>query len=431
MTIGRAAVLAAVFVCLLIASVGTVLAAPPGNDSLTTATTVGALPYTSNLSTVEATLQGSEPSPTCEVGATAIGKTVWYKYTAAANGSLIADTTGSDFDTVLAVYTGPAASPTFGTLGSIGCNDDGGGSGTSAFSFAATSGATYYFQAGGSAAEFGNLAFHLSVISANNNLSGATLALPLPYTANVTTTGATTEAGEPSPTCEAGSTFIGNTVWYKFTPSSNMALDANTNGSSYDTVLAVYSGPAVSPTFGTLSPVLCDDQSGWIDNSALTFAGAGGTTYYFQAGGAFGDSGNLVFNLAVGVDADGDGVPDVSDNCPYRANPTQALPTWTIPAGDADCDGFTATREVFVGTDPTRHCSTTTAANDEPVDTWPPDFNDSRQVTTADLLLFGPSYNKMKANNDGYNARFDLNASDSVTLPDVILIGPFYNKSCA
>ena len=40
------------------------------------------------------------------------------------------------------------------------------------------------------------------------------------------------------------------------------------------------------------------------------------------------------------TDDDNDGVPDASDNCPEWANPTQALPTWPVPAGDADCDGF-------------------------------------------------------------------------------------------
>src|SRR6266487_609356 len=48
---------------------------------------------------------------------------VWYRYAPASNGWLTIDTFGSNYDTVLEVFTGPA-SPTFATLSSIACNDD-------------------------------------------------------------------------------------------------------------------------------------------------------------------------------------------------------------------------------------------------------------------------------------------------------------------
>jgi len=132
----------------------------------------------------------------------------------------------------------------------------------------------------------------------------------------------------------------------------------------------------------------------------------------------------------VNPDTDADTVVDGTDNCPNWPNTAQTVPSWTIPASDSDCDGFTAAREQFMGTDPTKHCNLTTAANDEAVDFWPSDFNDNRTTNLSDLILMGPSYNKALGN-PAYNARFDLNASNSVSLADVILLGPFYNKSCA
>jgi hypothetical protein len=139
-----------------------------------------------------------------------------------------------------------------------------------------------------------------------------------------------------------------------------------------------------------------------------------------------------VFTLAtdpVNPDTDADTVIDGSDNCPSWPNTPQNLPTWTVPAGDGDCDGFNLTREQHVGTDPTKHCNNTTTANDEAVDFWPSDFNDSRSTNLSDVVLMGPSYNK-NSTQVGYNQRFDLNASNSVNLSDVVLLGPFYNKSC-
>ena len=68
----------------------------------------------------------------------------------------------------------------------------------------------------------------------------------------------------------------------------------------------------------------------------------------------------------VSEDADADGVVNGADNCPAWPNPTQALPPWSIPANDPDCDGFSTTVENSAGTGPTSHCG---------VDAWPADIN--------------------------------------------------------
>ena len=55
---------------------------------------------------------------------------------------------------------------------------------------------------------------------------------------------------------------------------------------------------------------------------------------------------------ATPADADGDGVPDATDNCPAWPNPSQNLPPWPVPANDPDCDGFGNTVENSTGTNP-------------------------------------------------------------------------------
>jgi CSLREA domain-containing protein len=127
-------------------------------------------------------------------------------------------------------------------------------------------------------------------------------------------------------------------------------------------------------------------------------------------------------------DTDADTVIDGADNCPNWANTPQNLPSWTIPANDSDCDGFTVAREQWTGTDPTKHCANTSTPNDE-ADAWPSDFNDSRVTNLSDVVLMGPVYNQ-STGTDPAKRRFDLNASGAVNLSDVVLMGPFYNKGC-
>lgn len=132
---------------------------------------------------------------------------------------------------------------------------------------------------------------------------------PLPYSNNQKTFSATLQPGEPR-ACAA----IGATVWYSYTPTADVLVTADTEGSKYDTALAVYTGAAL----GSLAVVGCDDDSGSGLLSRLTFTAIAGETYHFQVGGFNRSTGNLVFNLRE--------VP------PATATPTvTATPTPTVP----------------------------------------------------------------------------------------------------
>src|SRR5207253_941009 len=86
-------------------------------------------------SNVNATEESGEPNHAGIQG----GRSVWYVWTAPAEGSVSFDTFGSSFDTILAVYTGSSLSG----LVSVAADDDAGGGVQSKVSFTASAGTTY------------------------------------------------------------------------------------------------------------------------------------------------------------------------------------------------------------------------------------------------------------------------------------------------
>ncbi len=88
------------------------------------------------------------------------GKSLWWSWTAPANGTVNINTAGSNFNTLLAVYTGSALN----SLTPIASNDDAvpGSVLTSAVSFMATAGTTYQIAVDGFNSAAGNIALNIS-----------------------------------------------------------------------------------------------------------------------------------------------------------------------------------------------------------------------------------------------------------------------------
>ncbi|MDD8044762.1 MAG: carboxypeptidase regulatory-like domain-containing protein, partial [Verrucomicrobiota bacterium] len=93
------------------------LAAPP-NDSFASPILIDGIPASETGSNLDATLEAGEPVP--EDWAGYAQASVWFSWTASFSGPLRIDTLGSDFDTMLAVWTGSELN----SLNLIAHNDD-------------------------------------------------------------------------------------------------------------------------------------------------------------------------------------------------------------------------------------------------------------------------------------------------------------------
>jgi hypothetical protein len=83
-------------------------------------------------------------------------------------------------------------------------------------------------------------------------------------------------------------------VWYRYTALADGTLTANTFGSSYDTILAAYTGSCGA---FTAVPAACNDDSGGLQ-SRISFQARGGVTYYFLVTAYRNDGGTLRFQLS-------------------------------------------------------------------------------------------------------------------------------------
>jgi hypothetical protein len=265
----------------------------PGNSSFAAAAAIGSLPARVTAFTTNVSADPSDPTPPCGP----IGKRLWYTLSPPASGTVVIDTAGSSFHTVLAVYTGSAVN----NLTPVACNAGVGTTNRARVSFAAAAGTTYHIQVGGSSGESGSLVLSAATGvpgPSNDNFAAAVAVGTVPAQFTAETDGATTEAAEPIAfACASVSTRIGNTVWYTFTPAASASVGIDTFGSSFDTVLAVYTGGAL----GGLTPVVCNDDRDGTLQSRVSFTAQAGTTYRIQVGGFNGAFGHLVVHFDRGV----------------------------------------------------------------------------------------------------------------------------------
>jgi uncharacterized repeat protein (TIGR01451 family) len=110
---------------------------------------------------------------------------------------------------------------------------------------------------------------------------------------------ATKEAGEPAHAANAG----GKSVWWKWTAPAAGQVSLDTHGSSFNTLLAVYSGSAV----GGLAPVAGNDNDGSANNnSGLLFQAQAGAEYEIAVDGNNGAAGSLALNWTLNTTAKAD-----------------------------------------------------------------------------------------------------------------------------
>ena len=121
------------------------IAAVPANDR-PPGTIIGSLPFADTINTSRAEIHAMEPSLQCARGL----NSVWYAYTAAADRVLVVDTDGSDYDTLIDVWTGQLTAdlmePGFERLTPLTCNDNTSTSMQAMVSFETKAGQSYVIR---------------------------------------------------------------------------------------------------------------------------------------------------------------------------------------------------------------------------------------------------------------------------------------------
>ncbi|MGH2571369.1 MAG: hypothetical protein ACRDGR_09095 [bacterium] len=309
------------FACLILSALSASPASPaPPNDDF-----ADAVPLAGPSDTTSGTNEGA----TREVGEPTIdgyegGRSVWWRWTALEAEEVTVHTIGSDFDTILGVYTGTAVN----ALTLVDENDDPqDGEGLhSLVTFRAVAGKVYHFAVDGVDAglgpESGRIVLSWRSGAPPNDLFEEGLPLDGPR--------GHTEAFSPSATRETGEPLIdanegGRSVWWRWVAPRTERVTLLTFGSDFDTLLGVYTGTAVrsltliaenndtevgvrgvkvnSPGRPPCWPRGCggpspqDSSQSWVD-----FEATAGTLYHFVVDGFEGQSGYILLTWLSGPD---------------------------------------------------------------------------------------------------------------------------------
>src|ERR1017187_8725415 len=140
-------------------------------------------------------------------------------------------------------------------------------------------------------------------IPPNDDLADATPIPPAGTTNDVLTTYASKEPGEPNHAGNPG----GHSVWWTWTAPAIGTVSINTTGSSFDTVLAVYTNSAAGNlAFSNLTCVSSNNGGifgvSYYGLASLKFNVSAGAQYYIALDGYSGQSGSAVFKFKFVVD---------------------------------------------------------------------------------------------------------------------------------
>jgi hypothetical protein len=295
---------------------------PPANDECGAAVEIAALPFSQGVDARSATTDPDDPIESC---GPVTGRSVWYRFTAPAGGiRLQLDTIGSDAPTVVAVYTGQCGrleeracrSLAFGGQPVLSALDLSGGE-------TVLIGVTTFASADPGFVQL-NVAVSLGTPTPTviptatppppppaNDACEAAVEVSLdalPFNHVLDTTSATTDDGDPVPSC--GQERRNRSVWYRATaPTGGIVVAVDTMGSTYDTILSAYTGTCGSLAPLPSPPASCNDDfegpQSLLDGLLLSSS----QTYYFLVTSFGSSSGSLRFTVQ---EATPNGNPSVS-----------------------------------------------------------------------------------------------------------------------
>jgi hypothetical protein len=238
---------------------GTAAAAPPLNDNFASATELQGVEVFASGTNKDATKEAGEPNHAGKAG----GASVWHRWTAPASGKATISTCDSDFDTLLAAYTGSALN----ALTEVAANDDATCDLASSVSFQAAKGETYRIAVDGVAGDVGTYHLLLRLAPPNDDYADAVTLSGDQGAVDGTTAGASHEPEEPD--------YLTRSVWYRWAAPSTGWATFEACGGALHPGLAAYTGT----TLATLQSV-DTHYNGCADGAArITFAATEGVTY--------------------------------------------------------------------------------------------------------------------------------------------------------
>lgn len=257
-------------------------ATTPPNDDFANAVIATAPPFSATEFNNCATKESGEPNHAGSTGT----HSLWYRWTPTSNLVATINTRRSTFDTALAVYTGNSVN----ALTLVASNDDLSPSvAQSEVSFNAVAGTTYQIAVNGLGTAVGDVVLNINP-PGNDNFANRYLITGTAGSTNGYNIAASKEGtNETAHAFEVG----GHSVWYRWVAPTSGFVDFNTKGSTFDTLLAVYTNSIMTSTNIPLESNDDDAQGGGLQTSRLWFYARAGTNYDIAVDGFGGDVGQV------------------------------------------------------------------------------------------------------------------------------------------
>jgi hypothetical protein len=268
------------------------LAGPNGDEFYRPFELAGA-DATVRASNAGATAQPDEPSHASR----SPEHSLWWRWVAPKTGIVRFSTAGSNFDTVLSIYTGTVLAELVRGPSS---DDALGMPPHSEVKLAVTAGATYSVAVDGANSEVGDVLLSVVYIGElarppeNDKFVNRELVAGTNWVLQASNDRATLDLGERT---ILGTAQVGASVWWQWTSADSGTATLTTAGSQFDTVLAIYAGPSSSVPITTPLATNDDDPSGPV-TSRVTFAVTAGKPYYFCVAGWAGMTGDITLALS-------------------------------------------------------------------------------------------------------------------------------------
>lgn len=279
-------------VVLVVAVTSNALVAAPANDHFSAGLTLMGSPASTTGTNIQATRESGEPfhGPDDD-----LGNSVWWQWTAPSSGRFIFSTAGSNYDTLLAVYTGNSVS----SLTLVGSNDDRSGfDTTSQVAFYAQSGIIYRIAVDGAYFRTGNISLGVTgpfLPPVNDNFaSRSTLPATAPLVQNGTTSLATREVEEPA---HSGLSSGASSIWWSWTPLVSGNVNLSITGSGFLPTLGIYTGVSLDAL-----TLLTASRQSIGQTETVSCAVVAGTTYVLAVDAASGLSGDVTLNISAIVE---------------------------------------------------------------------------------------------------------------------------------